>query len=190
MDLFGSFHSPLIVLVEPQLQGEVLEATPAHFYVVLADEAARIAAAPAGLFLSLALPGLGLVPGLLPLFVGVVHWISTPNLPTINSMASSLAMRCRFAIRLVPSFFFLIRYPGLSSVTSTSNPRMPNFGSYFVPGMSMYSLMPNPKLPWRSKFLRLSLFSRACRARLRNSMAGSSRSVTLQPIVRPGLSPQ
>ena len=51
----------------------------------------------------------------------------------------------------------LILKPGRVSLALTSNPKIPIFGSYFIPGMSMCSKIPNDMLPILSKDLALTL---------------------------------
>src|SRR3989344_8575040 len=86
--------------------------------------------------------------------------IVMPNFRFANSMASSFFIVCSFPSFLGRRLRF-IRYPGLSSVTHTSNPSTPIFGSYSIPGTSMYSLMPKEKLPVLSKFVAPGRFSLA-----------------------------
>src|SRR3989338_1857826 len=103
-----------------------------------------------------------------------------PNFRFANSMASSFFIVCSFPSFLGRRLRF-IRYPGLSSVTHTSNPSTPIFGSYSIPGTSMYSLMPKEKLPVLSKFVARSLFSLASNSLFRK-LSVFFLSVILQPI--------
>jgi len=41
----------------------------------------------------------------------------------------------------------LILNPGLANVADTSKPRIPILGSYFIPGISLCSFIPNDNLP-------------------------------------------
>src|SRR3990167_5212856 len=106
--------------------------------------------------------------------------IVMPNFRFANSMASSFFIVCSFPSFLGRRLRF-IRYPGLSSVTHTSNPSTPIFGSYSMPGTSMYSLMPNEKFPVLSKLDMRRRFSFASSSLLRNGSMPFL-SVILQPI--------
>src|SRR4030042_524311 len=84
-----------------------------------------------------------------------------------------------------PDFLFFTLKPGFSSVTATSIPSIPTSGSYFIPGMFMYSCMPKEKFPFESNCEALSLFSSACRTFFRNPMASAPRSVVFAPMGLP-----
>ena len=72
--------------------------------------------------------------------------------------------------------------PGLTRETATSKPKIPIFGSYFIPGISMCSKIPNEKFPKLSKEEFLIWFPFASKSRFSNGMASFKPVFTATPI--------
>ncbi len=120
---------------------------------------------------------------------GCHYCTSMPNVFCMYVIASCLVIW--WCLPILDFFIVrrLTRYPGRESVTLTSKPITPIFGSYSTPGTSIYSCMPKERLPWLSNCVALSFFSFAWRNLVRSSVALVFRRVSLHPIGSPGLRP-